>query len=290
MGRKSQPAAIEHDNVDTAALDQGTSAMVSLSGNTAQVAEMMGYDLVYNRDRIVQETRFFMGQSAEAMLEAGKRLILLKENEGHGGFIEIVEEQLGIPARTAQQMMQAALKFLSNPSLSANTKTFALLGKSKMFELMTLDSDALLELSEGGSVANLTLDDVDRMSVRELKAMLRDAREDCKAKDGILANKAALIDKLQTKQAKVKPPTPDDDGAQLRRETSDWAHNAEAIIRGSLRDGFEQLAQHALETGANHEEYISGVMAQLDRALAEIRGTLLIKPAPDGDPTPEWAK
>lgn len=288
MGRKEIAAVEMHDNVDTGALNQGSNALVAMAGSAAQVAQMMGYELSYNRDRIVQEARFYMGTAAEAMLESGKRLVLLKEHEPHGEFTSIVEDQLGLPLRTAQQMMQAAVKYLSSPALAGNAQTFSLLGKSKMFELMTLDTDELVELAAGGSVAGLTLDEVDRMSVRELKEMLRDLREDNAAKDGVLAKKSEIIDKLQTKAAKLKPPTEDEEGAQLRRETSDWAHNAEAIIRGSLRDGLEQLFHHGIATGANHDEFASGILAQLDRAMAELRGRLLIKDVPDGDPTPAW--
>lgn len=290
MVRKTAPEVQLHDDADLGALKQGENSLVSIAGAATQVAEMMGYSLAYNRDRIVQEARFFMGAAGEAMLEAGKRLVLLKEHEQHGEFIRIVEDQLGIPARTAQQMMQAAVKYLSHPSLAANTQTFSLLGKSKMIELMTLDSEILVELSEGGSVAGIKLDDMDRMSVRELKEMLRELRADSAAKDDLLSSKSSIIDKLQTKQAKVKPPTPDEEGAQLRRETGDWAFNAEGIIRGSLRDGLEQLARHAEQHGTSHEEFSSGILAQLDRAIAELRGQLGIKATPDGDPTPVWDK
>ncbi|OFJ46414.1 hypothetical protein BA896_021930 [Janthinobacterium lividum] len=194
---------------------------------------------------------------------------------------------MSLERRTANRMILAASKF-SNGTTSSH---FEQIGTSKMFELLLLDDEDADALVNGGAVDGLgSVDDIAKMTVKELRANLRDMREDGKAKDSVLANKSALIDKLQTKAAKVKPPTPDEEGAQLRRETSDWAHNAEAIIRGSLRDGLEKLAEHALETGTNHEEFASGVMAQLDRALAEMRGTLLIKQAPDGDPTPEWAK
>jgi uncharacterized protein YuzE len=290
MVRKTSVAVKQHDDADLVALEQGATSLVSVAGNATLASEMMGYNLAYNRDRIVQEARFYMGTAGEAMLEAGKRLVLLKEHEQHGEFIRIVEDQLGIPARTAQQMMQAAVKYLSHPSLAANTQTFSLLGKSKMIELMTLDSDILVELSEGGSIAGIKLDEMDRMSVRELKEMLRELRADNSAKDGLLTSKSQLIDKLQTKKAKVKPPTPDEEGAQLRRETSDWVHNAEGIIRGAVRDGLEQLAQHALEFDTCHEEFASGLLAQLQRALSDIGGQLLIKAKPDGDSTPEWMK
>ncbi|HGJ5882380.1 MAG TPA: DUF3102 domain-containing protein, partial [Arsenophonus sp.] len=70
-----------------------------------------GDGLPYERERIVHEARFYMAQSAEAMLEAGKRLIILKENEPHGEFMKIVEEQLGLQYRIARKMAQAALKY-----------------------------------------------------------------------------------------------------------------------------------------------------------------------------------
>ena len=45
----------------------------------------------YDRNRIVGECRFYMSQSAEAMLEAGKRLLEIRQNEEHGDFLNIVE-------------------------------------------------------------------------------------------------------------------------------------------------------------------------------------------------------
>lgn len=65
-------------------------------------------------------------------------------------------------------MMQASTKYLS-PALKPNVPTLAHLGKAKLFELMTEDDEELAELADGGTVAGLTLDDVDRMSVRELR-------------------------------------------------------------------------------------------------------------------------
>ncbi|PAV07847.1 DUF3102 domain-containing protein, partial [Arsenophonus sp. ENCA] len=92
------------------------------------------------------EARFYMAQSAEAMLEAGKRLIIIKENEPHGEFEKIVRERLGIPERTAQRMMQASLKYMS-PTLAAKASSLALLGKTKLFELMLEDDEDLAELA-----------------------------------------------------------------------------------------------------------------------------------------------
>ncbi|MDE8666932.1 hypothetical protein PUN16_030700 [Pseudomonas aeruginosa] len=66
-----------------------------MTEHSAEAAAQFGDGLLYDRIRVVNEARFYMAQSAEAMLEAGKRLIVLKEHEPHGEFTQIVTEQLG---------------------------------------------------------------------------------------------------------------------------------------------------------------------------------------------------
>lgn len=286
MARKAPPEAPVRDNVDTEALDNAAEAAASLGNQYNVVAKQFGYHLAYNRDRMVDEVRHYMGESARTMLEAGARLALIRSQEPHGEWDDVCQS-LNLERRTANRMIAAASKF-SNGTTSSQLEQ---LGTSKMFELLLLDDDDADLLVNGGAVEGLgSADDIAKMTVKELRATLRDMREDSKAKDTVLAKKSELIDKLQTKQAKLKPPTPDEEEAQLRREISDWAHNAEAIIRGTMRDGIERLFNHAQESGGNHDEFISGVVAQLERTIAELRGDMHIKDAPDGDQTPEWAK
>ncbi len=148
----------------------------------------------------MHEARFYMAQSAEAMLEAGKRLIILKENEPHGTFMKIVQEQLGLEYRIARKMAQAALKYLS-PTLESKVNTFSGLGRSKLYELMLEDDDDLAELAEGGTIAGLTLDDVDRMSVRELKAALRKDEAALKRSQQLVAEKEKQLQQLSQQLA-----------------------------------------------------------------------------------------
>lgn len=176
MARKPAPALVVEDVEVSGQLEQDFQATQDLGQQLSVIDASYGDGLPYDRDRLVNETRFYLGQSAEAMLEAGNRLITLKENEPHGSFEAILRERLGLPERTAQRMMQAAIKF-TNPALP-KAPTLALLGKSKLFELMTEDDEVLAELADGGTVAGLTLDDVDRMSARELRAALRRTRRE----------------------------------------------------------------------------------------------------------------
>ncbi len=175
-----------------------------LSVQFLEIQQTYGDNLPYQRERVVNETKFYMNQSATAMLEAGRRLILLKEHEPHGEFINVLENQLNIARRTASAMMKAAVKFLNLKN--AKGQTFAHLGSSKLFELMTLDNEELEELAEGGTVAGITLDEVDKMSVRELKAALRQSeevlnkeRERIESLERISADKSKKIDELDTK-------------------------------------------------------------------------------------------
>jgi Protein of unknown function (DUF3102) len=246
MVRKSQPAAKQHDDVDTEKLDKGTKSLAVVSQNAAAVAEMIGYDLPYNKDRVVQEARFFMGQSAEAMLEAGKRLIVLKEHEDHGSFLQIVEEQMGMEARVAQKMMQAAAKYLTNPQLAGKANTFSLLGKSKLYEMMVMDDDTLIEIAEGGTVNGLNLDEIDRMSTRELKAALREQIATSEATEKVLATKNKKLDQVTAQLERKKAET---DPLEWK-----WEPNRKAL----------------LETG---ESIVNFAQTELRRALIDIRET-----------------
>ncbi|MJC99163.1 DUF3102 domain-containing protein, partial [Salmonella enterica subsp. enterica] len=148
------------DPIDGIVPDSLNVELNEIAQHRMAIMEQFGEGLPYERTRIVHEARFYMAQSAEAMLEAGKRLVILKENEAHGDFIEIVESQLGLHERAAQRMMKASLKYMS-PKLESKATALSVLGKTKLFELMTENDEELAELAEGGTVAGLSLDDID---------------------------------------------------------------------------------------------------------------------------------
>ncbi|KWD09660.1 hypothetical protein WM34_29470 [Burkholderia ubonensis] len=296
MARKpsnAQPPAVVVTDEQTPGLPAMAEAANVLAARSAMVAEQFGDGLPYERNRVVNEARFYMAQSAEAMLEAGKRLILLKENEPHGEFARITTDELGIEPRIAQKMMQAAVKFLS-PRLTSNAKALSHLGKTKLYELMLEDDDDLAELADGGTLAGMTLDDIDRMTSRELRAALRDARENADAQSRLLSDKNEKLDelaaKLTNKQKRVKPVAPDEEGAEIRKETSSIAFEAESIIRGNLRSAFETLVQHTEAHSTPHDDFMAGVLGQIQLSLNQLRSEFDVKVAADGEDVPEWLR
>ncbi|HAW3134731.1 TPA: DUF3102 domain-containing protein [Escherichia coli] len=290
MGRTKSPMSTDL-NAEVPLSDDLNISLNTMAQHRVEIMQQFGDGLPYERDRIVHEARFYMAQSAEAMLEAGKRLIILKENEPHGDFINIVESELSMSKRTAQVMMQASIKYLS-PQLESKAQTFALLGKAKLFELMTEDDENLAELADGGTVAGLTLDDVDRMSVRELRQALREARETNAAQQRVLADKNEKIDSLSTrleKKSRIQPPEPDEEVKKLRAEVTALAVEAESAIAVRLSGAFETLcaycAEHMIDTP---RDFMAGLVCQIERSVHALRETFDLDAAPSGNDVPAW--
>ncbi|EEU9456893.1 DUF3102 domain-containing protein [Escherichia coli] len=290
MGRTKSPVNTEL-NAEVPLSDDLNVSLNAMTQHRMEIMQQFGDGLPYERDRIVHEARFYMAQSAESMLEAGKRLIILKENEPHGDFVGIVEEQLGLHVRAAQRMMKASLKYLS-PKLEPKATTLSLLGKAKLFELVAEDDEDLAELADGGTVAGLTLDDVDRMSVRELRQALREARETNAAQQQVLAGKDEKINELATKlekKSRIQPPEPDEEVKKLRAEVTALAVEAESAIAVRLSGAFETLCEYCSKNMIDTpRDFMAGLVCQIERSVHALRETFDLDAAPSGNDAPAW--
>lgn len=181
--------------INEAALEENRQMTAAEIQRLTEIDATYGDGLPYDSGRLIHETQFYLQQSADAMLEAGKRLILLKEHEQHGMFIKALD-QIGLAPRAAQKMMQAAVKFSNAPAL-------AHLGKTKLLELMAEDDADLEALAEGSTLAGHTLDEIERMTTRELKEALRKERakseEERETYEQLLDKKNQKVDELHKK-------------------------------------------------------------------------------------------
>ncbi|MFP1740030.1 DUF3102 domain-containing protein [Lonsdalea quercina] len=286
---KNPPLELVADAALACDLDENLNA---LSQHQTRIMQQYGEGLPYERDRIIHEARFYMAQSAEAMLEAGKRLVILKENEPHGTFTTIVENELGLAPQVARRMMQASVKFLGyGDGSQPKRSSLRVLGKTKLYELMVLDDDDLDQLAEGGTVAGATLDEIDRMTSRELKAALRESRENSAAQQRVLADKNSKIDELATrleKKSRIATPEPDPQSAQLRAEVSAIAFDAEAHLLGKLQAGFSELLNSHDALQSPPTEFMNGLLCQLERAIHQLRERFFLDEAPNASLKPAW--
>lgn len=263
MARKETiPAA--HDTgaalIDTDQLNEDMQLIEQRETELAVIDADYADNLPYDATRIENEVRFYLAQSAEAMLAAGNRLILLKEHEQHGAFLECLE-RIGLKPRTAQNFMKAAAKLRGS-----NTQTLAYLGKSKVFELISEEDEELEKLIDGGTLAGHTLDDIDKMSTRELKHALRAAKEEKQASEKIIEQKDKKINELDREAQRRELLA----GDALHNELEKDLTEALGATLGQLH-GLNKAIEIISDWGTQVPEHLHGACHQ---ALERIRSRL----------------
>ncbi|MGB3749424.1 MAG: hypothetical protein WA961_14590 [Rhodanobacter sp.] len=199
-------------------------AMHQMAANISAVEEALGIVMPYHVESYVARIRLNMQETGQRLVEIGVMLAEIREREDAASYHSILD-RLDMSTRFAQRAIQSAVKVKGLPKLQA-------LGSGKMLELISEDDDTLAALENGGTLAGLTLDEVDSMSVRELKAALRAERaerEDEKAADeDIIRAKDERINKLTRDKRKGS------DESKLRAAAEDL-----------LRDGDEAVVEAA---------------------------------------------
>lgn len=218
-------AAIEHDMHESAALPV---ALAEVQENAVALARKLGYEGPLAPDLLEEGARESLTRINFEIFSVGARLMLLKEQCAHGEFIERLE-RLGVERTMAARLMQATRKF---PNV-ATSQHLASLGKSKIFELAMLDDGEAEAFANGGTVRGITLDDVECMSVSELRRALRKEKADKEAelakakagvsgelaaKDKVIAEKSQLISKLVAEKNKAECQTDEERYADLDRQ------------------------------------------------------------------------
>lgn len=303
MARKPQQTentAVVVTDADTPALPAMREAANQLAvmheerqATVRAVAAQLGYQLpadCTDPDLIQRDIAANMRRSVEACLEVGRGLRVLKEACEHGQFM-LRLEALGIDKYVASRFMQSAAKFSKLPS---NATLKAIGNQTKLFEMLVLDDEQIEELELTGQTGELKLDDIATMSVKELRAALRETRENAEAQSRLLADKNAKIDelaaKLTTKKPRVHTPPPDVEGQEIRKEASQFAFEAESVVRGKLRAAFQSLAEHAEKHGIAHDDFMAGLLCQVEVSIKQLRGEFGVKEAPDGEEVPDWLR
>ena len=128
----------------------------------------------------------------------------------------------------------------------------------------------------------------------ELEGKLKRKSEDYDAQAKVLANRNERINKLDAELVKkeklIATQTPDQRGGALREETAAISYKAEAILRGQVWQAFEALEVHGNEHGIDHKQFMSGVLAEYQLILSELKSHFNLDSTPSGSYVPEWAR
>lgn len=127
-------------------------------------------------EQVIAIARQCLQRSVEDMLELGRCILVFRELP-RGRYGQAIAS-IGLKEDLARRLGNVALKFLGHDHL----KPLLNLDRSKVYELALLDDDALGELAADPE----KLDQVERMSVSELKKSLREAKKTLEAKDAVI--------------------------------------------------------------------------------------------------------
>ena len=260
------------------------------AARSVMVMEQWGNGETYNEERWIERGRQAVRQTMEGMFELGRALIILKEHTEHGRFMEIVKSQFGIGHAETARLMSATQRF-ATPQMQKAAPKLMDLGKSKLLELLVEEDVTLVGLAEGEEVNGMTLDDVDRMTVRELRVALRESRETAEAKDKVIADKNKKVDELAEKLAKkqtgAKEPKAEDVGSDLLMMLS----SLEVSIRSQVsrrKELFDQLNAHREAHGINHTAKMVGTLNQIILDCETLRENYALPTEAPTDDVPEW--
>ncbi|MEB3835709.1 hypothetical protein [Acinetobacter sp. IK25] len=220
----------------------------------AGLATQLGYEGALTVGALEDEIRFFQQRTVEAVMELGKRLLILKEITPHGEFNKRVE-MLNFTPRMAQKFMSAVLKFSKTNSSSLLQKAG---NQTKLLELVTLDDDEIEIIEQGGSIGEVSLDTIETMSVRELKDELRRIKANKEATDLLLQKKDRKINELDSELTKAKSPVQikkraENEAQQLTKKALEEAnaacltmHNDTVRFTNSINSVLDTINEHGL--------------------------------------------
>lgn len=231
----------------------------------------------YDEELFVQRIEQYKAVIGLGIYNMGRALIVMKENCGHGNFLPLLE-RMDITPSIAQKSMKVAAKF-NTPKLQKLIQGFTHqkgLG-TKLLALAVENDDDLEMLAEGGAIAGLKYDDIDRMSPTEVRQSLRKARKDAKAEketnDRIIAEKNDHADGLSKKLATIQgTPKPDrwpEHTLEFNQELSNYAEDTEKFLMMVIKIVESMGSQLADDTPVSvYESWAASTVAKANRLEA----------------------
>lgn len=279
------------DNAHAVMVQDGKDRALAISQHEALVratALQVGYQLpadCADPDLIQRDISANMRRSVEACLEVGRGLAVLRQACEHGNFM-VRLDVMGIDDRVARRFMQSAIKF----SNRASTPVLEAIGtQTKLFELLVLDDDQVDELTLTGQTGELKLDDIASMSVKELRAALREARAEEKATTELLAEKNRTLDIERAKSKRIQTLPQDEAAAALMAEAAGHFNEAIGYLNGQFRAAMGAVVEHHAVHGGDSHQVLAGYVGQLQQVLNGLREEFML-PDNVGDGTPEWMR
>lgn len=277
MGRTAKPVEQPTDiHYNEVALSRSAAAATELAlmseehrQATTALARQLNYEGSTDPGVLENSARAAIRRIGAAIFELGGYLLLLKEACEHGKFLPTLE-RLNLAPRAAQQYMTVTRRFASNAKSISYLEG---VGVAKLVELSVLDDEQIDDLIELGQTGDLLFDDVDRMSVKELRATVRKGRVESKRKDEVAAELSAENARLKVERSHIARLSPDQALEALKLEATRITADAEGAVLGGMRQAIIAIRKHAEEHGRAdaHDVFLAGLLGQVQAHLSGMR-------------------
>ena len=188
------------------------------------------------------------GMSAMMLADAGRRLIEIKARIPHGQFETWCADNLEFSKSKAEKMMKLAERVADENSLFSKTETFTDIGISRVWALLAAPEEVAAEVIE--------TNDVESMTVRELKAELARVKEEKEAAE----RKAEMSDRSNDDIRKEL--------ASMQRKLSETVSEKEfAEMQAAAQAQKEDLTKELSEAKAEAAD----IQAKLDKAKEDLK-------------------
>lgn len=155
----------------------------------------------FNIERTTTEILILKDQTAQNIIEIGKRLIEVKENLEHGQFLNWLESKVEFSRYTANRFMKIATEF-------SNVSAVQHLGSKKLFLLAGLDEEDRQEVMKENKVEDMTTRELEQVvkEKKEIKKQLQEEQEYSNELQEEIRKKEQQIKKLQNKIENIQVP------------------------------------------------------------------------------------
>ncbi len=261
--------------------DDAVKAELALNAQSAKVTELakqLNYSgstdpAVLENSALDAIRRIGMG-----IFELGAYLLLLRESSTHGNFLPALE-RIGIEAHAAQRYMRVTRQFANTTTSSHLEKA----GMNKLVELAVLDSEQIEELTELGQTGELALDDLTRMSVKELRAAVRKERQEAAKQKSRAERQESINAELHEEVKMISRLKPEEATKRTQAEASDIQADTVGLIKGALRQAL--IALNNCES--DQQLFMAGMVGQVMAELVMLRDEFSL---PEVGGKPEWER
>jgi hypothetical protein len=274
-----------------------------MTQDKAQAYELVGMLKAFDFTKKVTTvgTLKILAEIKEDKQYKGLELLDKDKNPRHVGTWSEFCEALGYSVNKIDEDLQNLSKFGED---FLETSQRLGLGYREMRKLRKLPEDARAEIVEAdyseATDKEELLERIEDLTAKfakekgELESKLKRKSEDYDAQAKVLANRNERINKLDAELVKkeklIATQTPDQRGGALREETAAISYKAEVILRGQVWQAFEALEVHSSEHGIDHKQFMSGVLAEYQLILSELKSHFNLDSTPSGSYVPEWAQ